>query len=268
MEGFTPPIISEATFELAQQKLKEPKARTGKAIEPYLLSGHLLCGYCNTLMVGTTMNRKYRYYRCRATYHTATGPKQCDAPYIPYAKLEAAVWETTTRVLEQPDVVLAEMRRLKDDNRNPIEDDVVRLKREIMKCKEQESRLVRLYQFGEIDDALIKEQSAPLKLRREGYEAELEKLAAQKLARAELEHMEGRAEEYCRRIRQNLDFFGFEEKRTALKALKIKAVVTATEVQVKGVLGIEPDLATTARTSVSPRVGTYTWTFTEPVLSR
>ena len=60
--------------------------------------------------------------------------------------------------------------------------------------------------------------------------------------------MEGRAEEYCRRIRQNLDSFGFEEKRTALKALKIKAVVTATEVQVKGVLGIEPDLATTART--------------------
>jgi len=50
-------------------------------------------------------------------------------------------------------------------------------------------------------------------------------------------------------IRQNLDYFGFEEKRTALKALKIKAKVTATEVQVKGVLGIEPDLATNARTS-------------------
>ncbi len=50
-------------------------------------------------------------------------------------------------------------------------------------------------------------------------------------------------------MRQNLDSFGFEEKRTALKALKIKAVVTATDVQVKGVLGIEADLATTARTS-------------------
>jgi len=249
VEGFTPPIISEATFDLAQQKRKEPKSRPGKAIEPYLLSGHLLCGYCNTPMIGTTMNRKYRYYRCRATYQTATGPKQCSAPYIPYAKLEAAVWDTTTKVLEQPDVVLAEMRRLKDDKRNPIEDEEVRLKREIMKCKERESRLVRLYQFGEIDDALIKEQSAPLKLRREGYEAELEKLTSQRLAMAEMEHMESRAEEYCRRMGQSLASFGFEEKRTALKALKIKAVVTATDVQVKGVLGIEPDLATTARTS-------------------
>ncbi len=46
-----------------------------------------------------------------------------------------------------------------------------------------------------------------------------------------------------------MDSFGFEEKRTALKALKIKPVVTATDVQVRGVLGVEPDLATTARTS-------------------
>ena len=29
VEGFTPLIISEAAFDLAQQKLKEPKARTG-----------------------------------------------------------------------------------------------------------------------------------------------------------------------------------------------------------------------------------------------
>ena len=125
--GFTPPIVSESTFDLAQRKRSEPKSRPGKAIEPYLLSGHLVCGYCNTPMVETTMNRKYRYYRCRATYHTSIGPKQCSAPYIPYAKLEAAVWDTTTRVLEQPDIVLAEMRRLGDTQKSPIEDEVARL---------------------------------------------------------------------------------------------------------------------------------------------
>ncbi len=69
------------------------------------------------------------------------------------------------------------------------------------------------------------------------------------LTQEELEYMGGRVEEYCWRMRQNLDSFGFEEKRTALKALKIKAVVTATDVQVRGVLGVKPDLATTARTS-------------------
>ena len=159
------------------------------------------------------------------------------------------MWGTTARVLKQPDVVLVEMRRLTDAQKGPIDDDVVRLMREIKRHKEQESRLVRLYQFGEIDDDLIKEQSAPVKLRREECEAELEKLIAQQLALVGLEQREEQVEAYCRRMRQNLDSLGFEEKRTALKALKIKAVVTTTEVQVRGVLGIESDLATTARTS-------------------
>ncbi len=110
-------------------------------------------------------------------------------------------------------------------------------------------RQVGLYAIKEIDDDIIKKQIAPLNSRLEGHEAELERLTSNRLVMAELEHIEGRAEEYCRRMRQNLDSFGFEEKRTALKALKIKAVVTADEVQVKGVLGIEADLATTARTS-------------------
>ncbi len=89
------------------------------------------------------------------------------------------MWDTTTKVLEQPDVVLAEMRRIRDTEKSPIEDHVTRLNREIKKCRDQQSRLVNLYQFEEIDDDLIKQQSAPLQLRREGYEAELEKLTSQ-----------------------------------------------------------------------------------------
>ena len=98
-----------------------------------------------------------------------------------------------------------------DTEKSPIEDDVARQMREIKLCKEQESRLVNLYQFGEIDDDLIKRQSAPLKLRREGYESELERLTFQQLTMAEMEYLEGRAKEYCRRMRQNLDSFGLKK---------------------------------------------------------
>ena len=100
--------------------------------------------YVLVVNIDGTIEPVTAYYRCRATYHTATGPKQCSAPYIPYAKLKAAVWDTITRGLEKPDVVLAEMRRLKDAQKSPTEDDVALLKREIKRCKEQESRLVRL----------------------------------------------------------------------------------------------------------------------------
>ncbi len=75
---------------------------------------------------------------------------------------------------------------------------------------------------------------------------------AQKVTRHNLGQLEQQVGEYCQRMRQGLESFDFEAKRTALKALQIKAMVTAEDVRVKGILGIEPsepDLATTARTS-------------------
>lgn len=60
------------------------------------------------------------------------------------------------------------------------------------------------------------------------------------------------SDSFCRRVRSNLDTFDVKEQRMALQALQIKATVTETEVRVEGVLGItdiQPDLATTARTS-------------------
>ena len=106
------------------------------------------------------------------------------------------------------------------------------------------ARTVKLYQFGEVDDEWIRAQSGPLKLMRERCEAELERLNAQKVTIKEMERAEGRVREFCGRVRRNLEAFDFEEKRTALRALQVKATVTKEEVRVKGVLGVtgaEPD---------------------------
>lgn len=42
IEGFTPAIVPEETFQAAQERLKQPRSRPGKAIVPYLLSGYRL----------------------------------------------------------------------------------------------------------------------------------------------------------------------------------------------------------------------------------
>ena len=167
-------------------------------------------------------------------------------------RLEEAVWNTVREVLEHPDVVLAELRRIKDTEQAPIGEEIVRVEREIRRCKDQERRLVKLYQFGEVDDKWIKAQSGPIKLTRERHEAELERLRAQTETLRELDGKEDQLRDFCLRVRSNLDTFDIEEQRMALQALQIKATVTETEVRVKGILGIadvQPDLATTARTS-------------------
>ena len=249
VEGFTPRIVSEEVFRVAQARLGEPKTRSGKALQPYLLSGHLACRECNTPLVGTTLNRRYRYYRCRGTYATATAPRYCSARYVRAERLEEAVWGAVHEVLEHPDLVLAEIRRLNDVKATPIEEEIAHLRRQIKGCKNQELRLVKLYQFGEVDDEWIRAQSGTTKLRREQHEGELERLEAQKVSLAELRNTQEHLRDFCDRIKVNLDGLDFGEKRTALRALQIKATVNSEEVHVSGILGVEPDLATTARTS-------------------
>ncbi len=252
IEGFTPPIISREAFQAAQEKLQAPRSRPGKALTPYLLTGHIVCALCDTSLVGTTLNRRYRYYRCRGTFPTAATPRHCDASYVRAGNLEDAVWGTIHDVLEQPEVVLAQLRQLTGDQQTPIEEEIAMLRREIRRCKDQELRLVKLYQFGEVDDDWIRAHAGPTKVRREQHEVELRRLESQRVTLKQLEGTEGRLRTYCERIRSNLDSLDFEEKRKALNALQIRATVETDHVRISGILGVtggEPDLATTARTS-------------------
>ena len=167
-------------------------------------------------------------------------------------KLEDTVWNTIHDVLERPDVVLAELSRVRQGQDTPIDDEIAHVRREIRRCKDQEQRLVKLYQFNEVDDEWIKMQSGPTRLRREQHERELRRLEEQRVRLRQLESSHGQLKAYCERVRDNLDSLDFDDRRAALDALQIRVTVGPDEVRISGILGItdvEPDLATTARTS-------------------
>ena len=68
-----------------------------------------------------------------------------------------------------------------------------------------------------------------------------------KVKLAELKKTEIRLEQLCTTVHRNLDNCGVKEKRLALDALDVKAVVTKDKVQIQGVL---PDnLVTSIQTS-------------------
>lgn len=129
--GFTPRIITQGVFQRAQERLAEPVLRPGRAIEPYLLTGHIFCGHCSAPLVGTTMKKRYRYYRCRCAWATATRGKTCDVLYISRDKLNDFVWNAARQVLEQPEIVSAEMRRLQSGEPSTLDHEMGRLRREI-----------------------------------------------------------------------------------------------------------------------------------------
>jgi len=80
----------------------------------YLLTGHIVCAKCGSPVVGSCLSRKHRYYRCRNTRPTAVKGKTCDARYIRADYIEEVVWRNVKEVLENPEVIIVEIKRQAD----------------------------------------------------------------------------------------------------------------------------------------------------------
>lgn len=98
IEDAIPAIIDKKTFWEVQEIMQKRK-QTGRnsAIEPFLLSGVLICGECGGAMTGHRQHRgKYNYYECC----TSTRNKQCTNRAFERDKLEKIVCEYVSKLLD------------------------------------------------------------------------------------------------------------------------------------------------------------------------
>ena len=94
-DGIHPPLVDEATFEAAQEKLRSRRFNTGntgnsRRSDGYLLTGLIRCGRCGGRMHAhrrDSHSHSYVYYRC----YNAVEKGTCDAPYASGLKLHAEV---------------------------------------------------------------------------------------------------------------------------------------------------------------------------------
>jgi len=133
--------------------LTRPRRNPNLASRKYLLTSHLECT-CGAPAVGTCLNHTYRYYRCRSTWPSATRPKTCDAPYINADRLEETVWKTVREILQEPDVVVAEIKRQQDES-SFIEEELARIRSSIRRLADQERRLIRLFGIGQVTEEYV-----------------------------------------------------------------------------------------------------------------
>ena len=160
----TPTIIDEGTYLAVQKRLDDPeRRRQGRRKFNYALSGRIRCSICGRARVGRTLQGEYRYYRCRRAF---AGPRhdRCSSRYVRAGEIEEAVRREAARALSNPDVLLAEMRRVvkSQDGVTTAESDHA----QIQAIDDQQQRLVRLYQWGEIDEVCFKSESQAVKARR------------------------------------------------------------------------------------------------------
>lgn len=259
----TPPIIDEELFWRVQEKIK--RSREMHAAIPhreYLLTGHIVCAECGSPVVGACLSRKHRYYRCRSTTPTAVEGKTCNARYIRADYIEEVVWKNVRDVLEHPEVIIAELKRQADEQsklslkESDLNRDISKLERRLRNYEKRERQLISLLGHGQVTKDYVLDEVNKLKRECEADQEELQKL---KDTRDKLSHVadtEIKLNEFCERVRQNLDDATIQDRRLALDALDIRITASTQTIDIKGVIPIEvkplplsADVTTIAQTS-------------------
>jgi site-specific DNA recombinase len=242
----TPPVIDKELFERVQARLERSRQlRPGRPKYDYLLTGHIICGACSSPLIGACLSRRYRYYRCRGAYETASRSAICNARYIKADFIETMVWDKVKDVLQHPDVLISELKReteekLKQSGDVPsLDKEITKLRKDLRNYEYQEKRLVKLFRYEEIAEDSLLDELNQLKQDRKTDEERLAQLQQSREQLTKIANAEIKLNEFCERVRQNLEKCTFQEKRLALDALDIKVVATQQGIDIKGSIPIK-----------------------------
>jgi len=120
-DGLHPPLIDEAIWEAAQEKLRSRRLNVGnpRRSDGYLLTGLILCGNCGGRMHGHRPDPSPRvYYRC----YNAVEKDTCDVPYASGLKVHSEVKEALKHLPITPRArqTAALLIRQETDRRNAV----------------------------------------------------------------------------------------------------------------------------------------------------
>lgn len=183
IEGGIPAIVDRETFDAVQKRLKQNSLAPsrGKAKVLYHLSGKLVCGHCNTVMIGETGTGKsgkiYNYYTCpgRRREHT------CNKKPITKEYIERIVVEDALSLLTDEGIEMIADAAVRACIEEAEKDDIIpALKAEIKELTNGINNIVKMIEKGADSEALITRLSS-LEVQK--------KIAEQRLSEQEVELM-------------------------------------------------------------------------------
>ncbi|MBM3949697.1 MAG: hypothetical protein FJ312_10775 [SAR202 cluster bacterium] len=225
MNSVTPPIVSPTLFDAAQAALAGPRRRMVADPKPYLLTGHIFCVECGSRMSGTTLSGRYRYYQCLLARPRVGMKPRCKARMTRAEELEADVWTAISERLENPSIIIGEIRRRQVEGQLYREEDRQRIQRELASLDREEAKLLQAYRVSDMNVVLLAKGVKEIKQRRTVLQHQLQEIELARQDAAKADQLAKGVEEACRHIRGKLGNAPFGKKRLALEA--ISARVTA-----------------------------------------
>lgn len=154
-----PRLVGDDIFQKVQRQLEENKQfspRNNKT-NHYLLSGILRCKVCGFSMYGKPAlgrDKTLTYYRCLGrNKHRYPSGSVCPARPVRVEVLDDIVWEQTTKLINQPEVVFNEYSsrtNKKSQQKIDIEALLAKKEKELRNQEYEKQRLLDLYQTGSL----------------------------------------------------------------------------------------------------------------------
>ena len=180
------PLVSDEMFELAQARLEDNKRFSRRNTkELTLLQGVLVCRECGYSCYRTstrTSNKRISYYRCIGQDGWRhVGGKVCTSRPVRADELDPLVWAEVRRLLEDPQLVHAEIDRRLAAART--EHPAVRrrdtLQRDLTRASAAVERLIEAYQEQLISLEELRARMPALRKRQTALQAQLDSLDAE-----------------------------------------------------------------------------------------
>jgi site-specific DNA recombinase len=226
IEIAVPALLSEETFDLAQEQLEQNKRHSSRrTIEPSLLQGMLVCERCGYALYRTstqTSARKLHYYRCLGSdaYRHLKGAV-CDNPPVRQDHLDAVVWKELLRLLEDPRVIQGELNRRLEAARkaDPLKQREELLEREQARLEKSMDRLLNAYQEGLVSLEQLRGRMPELRKQQQALQAERQSLQAASADHAHCLRLVETLTGFCARLRQRADTLEVSERQKILRLL-------------------------------------------------
>lgn len=218
-----PPLVSEAVFEAAQERLapNQLHPRRGRA---YLLQGLTVCARCGYAVWGVSINvrRGYKYYRCSGTEARRFGGQAvCSLPGIRVEALESHVWESVVATVEHPERVAQEWSRRGEENgqSEPARRQAEETERAVKGRRRVLERLQDAYEVGALTLDELTERVGRARERLRAAEQERDRALATLEASREIRLMTGQLERFSEQVRGGLEALDWAGRQRLIRLL-------------------------------------------------
>ncbi len=250
IKGVTPTIIPQETFEAAQRQLQINRTRTVPSTKyQYLLRGHLRCAQCGRSFAGRLGSgsfkkgkHPYRTYRCIGNLRMYAPIERCQNKGWSASKLERIVWTEIERYLSEPELIISELERQRQETSqlDVFETELQQIERQLRAVDQEQHQLLQWAIKG-FPESQVETENKRLNKARETLIARKKELEARIKACQDTIINVPNLEAFIKQIQAGVANLDFEGKRLALDMLNIIVWLDGENIEITGI--IEPEKA-------------------------